>query len=144
LDVYERNSDNLLFNPPLPATAGNAAAPIVNIGQMRNVGVDGSLGMRGMIGNGINWDLNINGSTYRNEIVRIDGEQEQFPGPIGGRAGTIVMNRVGNPIGSFYGFRADGYYQTQQEIDALNQNAQQQTGRSDALYYAGAAPGRLR
>ena len=144
LDVYERNSDNLLFNPPLPATAGNAAQPIVNIGQMKNTGVDGALGFRGTVGNGINWDFNINASHYSNEIVRIDGEQEQFSGPIAPRTGTIVMNRVGHPIGAFYGFRTEGYYQTQAEIDALNQNARTMTGRSDAQYFTGAAPGRLR
>src|SRR5690606_7416043 len=98
LDVYERNSDNLLFNPPLPATAGAAAPPIVNVGQMRNTGVDASLSFGGMLNNGINWDVSLNGSHYRNEIVRIDGDQDQFPGPIAGRAGTMVMNRVGHPI----------------------------------------------
>ena len=144
LDVYERNSDNLLFNPSIPATAGQAAPPIVNIGQMRNRGVDGALGFRGTVGQGINWNVNLNASHYANEIVRIDGSQDQFQGPIGVRTGTIVMNRVGSPIGAFYGFRTEGYYQTQQEIDALNQAARQATGRSDAQYYTGAAPGRIR
>ncbi len=144
LDVYERNSDNLLFNPPLPATAGAASAPIVNIGQMRNRGVDASLAFGGMLANGIGWDVNLNGSHYRNEIVRIDGDQEQFPGPTAGRAGTMVMNRIGHPIGAFFGYKVDGYYQTQAEIDQLNESARQQSGRSDALYFAGAAPGRLR
>jgi TonB-dependent starch-binding outer membrane protein SusC len=143
LDVYERNSDNLLFNPPLPATAGAASAPIVNIGQMKNTGVDAALGLRGTLGGSVNWDLNINGSHYRNEIVRIDGEQDQFPGPTAGRAGTMVMNRVGNPIGAFYGFRTEGFYESQQQIDQLNANARTQSGRSDAQYFTGAAPGRI-
>jgi TonB-linked SusC/RagA family outer membrane protein len=143
-DVYERNSDNLLFNPPLPATAGQAAAPIVNIGQMRNRGLDGSLGFRGTIGEELNWNVNLNGSHYRNEIVRIDGQQEQFPGPIGTRTGTIVMNRVGHAIGSFYGYRAQGYYQSQAEIDQLNAQAKQKTGRADAQYFVGAQPGRIK
>ncbi len=144
VDVYERNSDNLLFNPALPATAGQAAAPIVNIGQMRNRGVDGSLGLRGTLGEELNWNVNLNGSHYRNEIVRIDGQQTQFPGPIGTRTGTIVMNRVGHAIGSFFGFQAQGFYQNQQEIDQLNAQAKQRTGRADAQYFVGAKPGRIR
>ena len=36
LDLYQRDSDNLLFNPPLPATAGRASAPIVNVGKVQN------------------------------------------------------------------------------------------------------------
>src|SRR5438132_1400448 len=34
VDVYQRNSNNLLFDPRTPATAGSAAPPIVNIGKM--------------------------------------------------------------------------------------------------------------
>src|SRR6185503_10333436 len=44
LDVYRRNTDNLLFDPQLPATAGLAAPPIVNVGKMRNTGFDFSVG----------------------------------------------------------------------------------------------------
>ena len=144
LDVYERNTNNLLFNPPIPATAGQAAPPIVNIGQMRNRGFDGALGFRGTLGNGIDWNVNLNGSRYKNEIVRIDGQQEQFAGPIGIRVGTVVMNRVGHPIGSFFGFRTEGFYQTQAEIDQLNAEARRATGRNDAQYFVGARPGRIR
>lgn len=144
LDVYEKNTNNLLFNPPLPATAGAAAQPIVNIGEMRNRGLEASLGFGGTFANGIGWDVNLNGSHYRNEIVRIDGEQTQFQGPVQGRTGTMVMNRVGHPIGAFYGYKTEGFYSSQQEIDQLNANAQQVSGRSDALYFAGAAPGRIR
>lgn len=144
LDAYERNSNNLLFNPPLPATAGQADAPIVNIGQMRNRGLDGSVGFRGTLAGEIDWNLNLNGSHYRNEIIRIDGEQEQFPGPIAPRTGTIVMNRVGHPIGAFYGYRTQGYYQDAAEIAALNAAAASSTGQAGAQYFTGAAPGRIR
>ena len=41
----------------------------MNIGQMRNRGIDGSLGLRGTILGDLDWNLNFNGSTYQNEIV---------------------------------------------------------------------------
>src|SRR5690606_31482477 len=140
IDVYQRDSDNLLYNPPLPATAGAAAPPIVNIGQMKNTGVDASLGFGGSFANGLVWDVSINASHYKNEIVRIDGQQDQVPGPVAGRAGTMVMNRVGHPIGAFYGFKVDGYYQTKQEIDELNATDRQNTGRAAERCYACVAP----
>jgi TonB-dependent starch-binding outer membrane protein SusC len=143
-DVFERNSNNLLFNPPLPGTAGQAAQPIVNIGQMRNRGVEGSFGVRGTFANGMSWTANLNGSHYRNEIVRIDGAQSQFPGPVGTRTGNITMNRVGHPIGAFFGYRTEGFYESQAEIDQLNAAARAATGRSDAVYFVGARPGRIR
>jgi TonB-dependent starch-binding outer membrane protein SusC len=146
LDVYQRDTDNLLFDPGLPATAGLAAAPIVNIGKMSNRGVDFGLGYRGIIGDDLAWRVNFNGASYRNKIVRIDGEQEFFFGPITTRFATegTNINMVGHPIGSFYGLIHDGIFQNQAEIDALNAQARQLTGDPDAVYQDGAAPGRFR
>lgn len=145
VDVYQRDSDNLLFNPPLPATAGIAAAPIVNIGQMRNRGIDLGLGLRGTLANGIGWNVDLNGAHYKNEIVRIDGQREEFFGPVGTRtASSVTINRLGQPIGSFYGLRHAGIFQSQQEIDQLNAQARQKTGNPSAEFQRGAAPGRFR
>jgi TonB-linked SusC/RagA family outer membrane protein len=147
VDVYQRDSDNLLFSPPLPATAGLAAAPIVNIGQMRNRGIDFAVGYRGLLGSDVGWNVSFNGAHYRNRIVRIDGEQEFFFGPITTRTATqgVTINEVGAPIGSFYGLEATGMFQNQAEIDALDAAARAlNPDDPDAEYQDGAAPGRLR
>lgn len=131
LDVYERTTDNLLFAPGLPATAGRAAPPIVNIGEMKNTGFDISIGYRGNISRDLNLSVSLNGSHYKNEIVRIDGELDSFQGPIGSRFGNAVINQVGYPIGSFRGLVTDGIFANQAEVNAhVNQ--------------PGAAPGRFR
>ncbi len=127
LDVYTRATNNLLFNPAIPGTAGVAAAPIVNIGKMRNKGFDFSIGHRG-----VNWNATLSGSKYKNEIVSIDGVQDFFYGPIGQRAGSnLAINKVGHPIGSFFGFKADGYFKDAADVAA---HAKQD----------GAAPGRIK
>jgi TonB-linked SusC/RagA family outer membrane protein len=131
LDLYQRETDNLLFDPPQPATAGVAAPPIVNIGKMRNRGIEFALGYQGAIGDGTLWNVSFNGTHYKNEIVRIDGVQEFFFGPITTRFGNQVINQVGHPIGSFYGLVADGFFEDQGAVDAhVDQD--------------GAAPGRIR
>jgi TonB-linked SusC/RagA family outer membrane protein len=110
IDVYNRKSNNLLFNPATPATAGSAAPPIVNIGKMENNGFDISLGYKGIIGGSTFWSASINGAHYKNKIVSIDGvSQSFFPANII-RDQNPVINQVGQPIGSFYGLVADGYY----------------------------------
>lgn len=131
VDVYERQADNLLFDPRTPATAGVAAPPIVNVGSMRNRGLEFSLGYGGSIGDELAWSVRLNGSHYKNEIVRIDGAQEFFFSPVGSRAGNPVINQVGHPIGSFYGLVADGFFADEAEVAA---HAEQE----------GAAPGRIR
>jgi TonB-linked SusC/RagA family outer membrane protein len=129
LDVYRRTTDNLLFDPRTPGTAGIAAPPIVNIGAMRNSGFDFSVGHSGSW-----WNATFNGSHYKNTILSIDGVQTFFFGP--GRTriatdGSETINEVGQPIGSFYGYIADGYFQNAADVAA---HATQ----------AGAAPGRIK
>lgn len=131
LDLYQREVDDLLFNPAIPATQGNSAPPFVNIGKMENRGVDFSIDYRGNINGDLSYNIGINGSHYRNEIVRIDGTSDFFFGPVGGRGGQTSINHIGQPIGAFYGYVADGIFMNQQEVDA---HADQ----------TGAAPGRIR
>jgi TonB-linked SusC/RagA family outer membrane protein len=126
LDVYTRTTDNLLFDPAIPGTAGVASPPIVNVGQMRNNGFDISIGHRGT-----SWDLSFNGSAYKNKILRIDGSQTFFYGPTGTRFGNQIINQIGSPIASFYGYIQDGIFQSAADVQA---HAKQD----------GAAPGRFR
>ena len=126
VDVYRRASSNLLFDPRTPATAGIAAPPIVNIGKMRNTGIDFSIGHQGR-----DWNVSFNGSHYKNKIVSINGVQQFFYGPITTRYGNQIINKVGSPIGSFYGYIADGFFKDDADVKA---HATQD----------GAAPGRIK
>jgi len=110
-DVYRRNTNNLLFDPRTPATAGSASPPIINIGKMRNEGIDFSIGYRSTIGTGTLWSVTFNGSHYTNKILQIDNLGTQsFVGPVSLREQNPVINMIGQPIGAFYGLVADGYY----------------------------------
>jgi len=113
VDVFSRKTNNLLFNPSLPATAGVASTPIVNIGKMKNNGFDFSVGHTGD-----RWNATFQGSHYKNEIVAIDGANKFFYGPVATRFGNQVINQVGGPIGAFYGYKSQGYFNTQAEVDA--------------------------
>ena len=126
VDLYTRATNNLLFNPAIPGTAGIAAPPIINIGKMKNRGVDFSIGHQGA-----NWNASFQGSKYKNEIVSIDGVQDFFYGPISTRVGNAVINKVGYPIGSFFGLQSDGFFRDAADVAS---HAKQD----------GAAPGRIK
>ena len=136
LDVYTRKTNNLLFDPRTPATAGIADPPIVNIGKMENKGYDFSIGHTASW-----WNIAFNGSRYKNKIVSIDGVQDYFFGPNPLREGQAVINQVGQPIGSFYGLVADGYFR-----DQADANAHLPVGGcgSGTPCQDGAAPGRIK
>jgi hypothetical protein len=121
-DVFERKTNNLLYNPALPATAGIAAPPIVNIGKVQNRGFDFSIGHTGD-----RWNATLQGSHYKNEIVSIDGVQQFFVSPVKVRDREAAINQVGSPIGAFYGYQTAGYFNTDAEVAACKA-AQSQDG----------------
>ncbi|MEO8333994.1 MAG: SusC/RagA family TonB-linked outer membrane protein [bacterium] len=126
VDLYDRTTKDLLFNPAIPGTAGYASAPIVNIGEMNNRGYDLSIGHQGT-----NWNATLTGSQYKNKIVKIDGVQTSFFGPITTRIGNAIINQLGGPIGVFYGQQANGFYRDAADVAA--------GPKQD-----GAAPGRIK
>ncbi len=113
LDIYNRNTDNLLFNPNLPGTAGAADAPYVNIGAMQNTGFDLSLGYRKSLNKDLGINANLNLSHYKNLIKKVasdvdyfyptDNLTERLP-----QSSSAFINKVGYPISSFRGFMVDG------------------------------------
>ncbi len=131
-DVYRRNTSNMLFDPPTPATGGSAAPPIVNIASMSNNGIDFSVGYHSTLGTGTLWSVTFNGSHYKNKITQIDGVQTFFLGRGSSvvREQNAVRNVVGQPLGAFYGLVADGYYKD--SVDAA------------PYWSSGARPGRIK
>jgi len=136
IDVYRRNTNNLLFDPALPATAGIASPPIVNVGKMRNTGFDLSVGHTASW-----WNVTFNGSHYTNKIIAINGTQTFFYGPISTRFGNQVINQVGSPIGSFYGYVFDGFFNS--AADAAAHTPAGNCGVSSACQ-DGASMGRIK
>jgi TonB-linked SusC/RagA family outer membrane protein len=117
-DVYNRKTDDLLFNPLQPGTAGQAEPPIQNVGAMKNSGYEFALSYSATMGTNKVWSIALNGAHNKNEIVRIAEGLESFAGPGGAqvtRVGNPISNQVGHPVGAFYGRVAQGYYLTVQE-----------------------------
>lgn len=131
LDVYRQEVVDLLVEVTNPRPQGLAQPAVVNIGNMQNTGFDLALGWRPTVGD-LRFDIAGNVSRYVNEITFIDGTRDEFnAGGIGTRIGQIQIQRLGNPIGSFFGYQTAGIFQNQAEVDA---HAEQ----------PGAAVGRLR
>src|SRR5699024_8688420 len=70
---YEKNSSNLLFDRPLPATSGRTSYT-VNYGSMKNSGLEVSLSSKNILNKrekGFNWSTEFNISTLKNIITKI-------------------------------------------------------------------------
>jgi len=136
LDVYQRKTEDLLYNAALPGTFGYLApnAPFRNTASMTNNGFDLGIGWNQQVNSDLRFNIDLNVSKYKNVIDRIDGITEFFypnsaQGRIDNRLPTqININKVGYSISSFRGFRLDGIYESQAELDALDQPGAQVGG----------------
>ena len=114
LDWYQKDTEDLLFSPELPGIAGAASSPAVNIGQMKNTGIDLSLIYKQQWTD-FRFQANLQFSQYKNEIVKI-AEGYEFFDAGGSRIGAFNRNQVGQPIGSFFGYNVVGLFQSDAEV----------------------------
>jgi TonB-linked SusC/RagA family outer membrane protein len=137
-DFYQKNIEDLLFNPSLPATAGAADPPFRNVAQMRNRGIDLSLRGAQSFSDDVELSGRLTFTTYNNEIQSIAEGVEQFSLDFRRFGVPIIRNEAGHPISSFYGYQVEGFWQNEQEIQQANDQA------PDGEYMQDAAPGRFR
>ncbi|MGB3780887.1 MAG: SusC/RagA family TonB-linked outer membrane protein, partial [Tunicatimonas sp.] len=117
LDVWRKDTEGLLYQLPLPAVTGpQASSPAVNIADMRNEGIDIQLISRSQPGPDFNLEITATAAFLRNEIVDIAPGVPFFEGG-GTRFGNVVRNQPGRPMSSYFGYRVQGLFQDQGEID---------------------------
>ncbi|MDR3366453.1 MAG: TonB-dependent receptor [Prevotellaceae bacterium] len=118
VDLYDRETTDIIMNVPVPAEFALTAYKD-NVGSMRNRGVELSAGYSNRWGG---WSLSAtaNFSYNKNEILNLGGVDEMIDGN--------TINRVGEPISSYYVYQADGFFQSQAEVDAFNAKYSSATG----------------
>ena len=118
LDVWRKDTRDLLFNVPLPAVVGNSAsAPSVNVAKMRNQGIDFQIINRGNLTSDLKYELTFNNSFLKNEIVAFAPGITNLTGGAF-RGITPVRMEVGRSLSSFYGYQVIGYFNSAAEVAA--------------------------
>ena len=91
----------------ISSTAIDAQAPLVNLGDIENKGIDLGIGYRNSTAGGFNYDIQFNLSHYKNEVTRLIGDA-----PVAGRGdlrnGAVTRTEVGEEISYFFGRRITG------------------------------------
>jgi TonB-linked SusC/RagA family outer membrane protein len=110
VDHFESKNKDLLLNVNIPTATGFGTA-LQNIGEVHNKGWEFVL--NGVIANTakFRWSTDLNFSAYKNKVTKL--------GPSGDDiiSGTNIT-RIGQPIGMFYGFIADGIFKNAGELAA--------------------------
>ena len=120
-DYYQKNTRDLLLNLTLPLTSGFASM-LKNIGKVSNKGWE--LGINTVnIDKQVKWTTSFNLSGNRNKVLSL-GEISQFLSESRVlQLSNFNIVRVGEPVGSFFGYDNEGIFQNQAEIDASAQRS---------------------
>lgn len=146
VDWYQKKVKDLLYKPEISGTAGRQDPPTVNIGEMKNHGIDLYIGANNIKLAG---DLTLRASatltTYSNEIVSVSADAPYFDQEARRFNGSyIIRNAVGHPVSSFFGYQVAGFWNSDQEIADANTEAQKATNNPAAIYQTAAKMGRFR
>ncbi len=101
----------------LPDDPGNITLPDYNLGKLNNHGVEIELNYQNKAGK-LDYSIGANGSFIHNKVTRLYGNSTYLAStPYGRENVDISRTYEGQPLASFYGYRANGLYQTQADID---------------------------
>ena len=117
-DYFTRRTEDLLVSPEVSGLLGTGAAPFVNAGIVENTGVEFAIGYSDTIGEDFKFSINYNVTGIKNEVISVSGEGEFLEaGNFGISQPVIARMEAGFPLGYFVGYKTDGVFQTQEEVD---------------------------
>ncbi|MBN1129888.1 MAG: SusC/RagA family TonB-linked outer membrane protein [Chitinispirillaceae bacterium] len=139
-DFFIKKTTDMLVQPPIPFMAGLKTPPMVNGGSIENRGMELVLNYKESIGTFFS-NVGINFSTYSNKVLSL-GSDTGHLSDANFKNSFFVTRTEGNyPIGSFYGYKTNGLFQTWDEINSFTYV--DKDGKSQ-LVQPNAAPGDIR
>nr|HPR33308.1 TonB-dependent receptor [Prolixibacteraceae bacterium] len=135
-DYYIKESSDFLFEGSVPALAGNDP-PTVNAGTIQNRGVEFELGYNEKIGD-LKIHVQLTASHNKSEVTEITESISYITGGNVGTFGDSKRFEIGYEPWYFYGFKTDGLFTSQQQIDEhvndLGRPYQSSAGLGDVKY----------
>lgn len=108
IDIYNKITDDILLESPVQGVVGtNRSGPAINAGKVRNSGIELILTHRRKITEDLSYSITLNGSYNKNKIVELTDAFSEY--------GNL---RVGDPLGSIYGYINDGILSSAAEAEA--------------------------
>ena len=125
LDGYIKNTNGMLVPMSVPISSGysDTEVPYTNQGRVRNMGIEITLSSDNIVNSNFYWGSDFNISFNKNEILSLSDKKEVFYND-SGFGQYFCINRVGEPIGAFIGWKTLGLFQNESDVD----NWSSQTG----------------
>jgi TonB-linked SusC/RagA family outer membrane protein len=125
-DYYRSNTDDLLLDVKVPGSSGFNTS-LRNIGEIENKGFEFALSTEQRITAELSWSASVNFSTNQNKVLALGPGQSQFLASAGLTEPAFIV-RVGEPIGSYFGYKVLGTFKSREQFDktphlqGVNQN----------------------
>ncbi len=122
-DYFEKRTEDLLVVPQVSGLLGvsspGSGAPTINAGIVENKGFEFAIGFSKQLSDNFKFGLRYNVTTIDNEVISVSSDGAFLTGG-GFGIGQDPPSRMeaGFPIGYFRGFKTDGIFQNQSEVDA--------------------------
>ncbi|KAA2243604.1 TonB-dependent receptor [Chitinophaga agrisoli] len=117
VDAYYKKIKDLLYNYQTPFyNSGLSYAR--NIGSVENRGIEFALGGTPVTGGKFKWTSNLIASVNRNKITELGGLDNILVNNIGSPQTNLSILRVGQPLGSFYGYQFLGTWKSKDAAEA--------------------------
>jgi TonB-linked SusC/RagA family outer membrane protein len=129
-DYYHRVTNDILVNLSTPGYMGNGEGATVtyNAGSMLNSGFEANVNWKEKRGD-FGYSIGVLASTVHNEVLSVGGNSGVDSVLQGGNiAGFTTLSKKGLPIGSFYGYKTDGVFQSQAELNSYPHMSQAGVG----------------
>jgi TonB-linked SusC/RagA family outer membrane protein len=136
-DYYRRITKDLLLNVNIPSLTGFTTA-WKNTGRMQNVGMEFGLNTKNLTG-ALKWNTSINISFNKNKVLALGPTGDNILSGTG--VGETNITMIGEPIGSFYGYRQIGIFRDQNDVNSYPHDATSRPG--DAKFEDVNGDGRL-
>lgn len=131
VDWYSKKTAGLLLQIPLVGYAGIEDAPYVNGGEIDNTGLEVMVGYQNATPSGFKYNISGNIAFNKNNVASLSNggtALNQFISFVG----LVNVTQVGSPIASFWGWKTDGIFQTEDDL------------KNHAVQSSGTAPGDIR
>lgn len=111
VDYYDKRTTDLLYNVSIPGITGFTSS-ISNVGDISNKGIELEIQSKNLTG-ALKWQTSFNLARNRNKVIDLGGVNERITTDAFGMSWLL---RVGEPMFSYYGYRAIGVLQNAEQV----------------------------
>ncbi|MBP1637327.1 MAG: TonB-dependent receptor [Bacteroidetes bacterium] len=118
LDIYRKATSDMLMIKKIPGYVGATNNPYSNLASMVNNGIELNLTYNKQFNKDLNFTASGNIAYNVSEITKLSENKYETLASMQASNYEVERMMVGKPYGMFWGFKTDGIFQTQEEIDA--------------------------